>query len=37
MTSGVRVKAGVATTRTLFAAGERYTGPLDLAALERLV
>jgi protein-disulfide isomerase len=31
------VKAGVATTPTLFAAGERRTSPLDLAALERLV
>ena len=31
------VKAGVATTPTLFAAGERHTSPLDLAALERLI
>jgi hypothetical protein len=31
------VKAGVATTATLFAAGERHTSPLDLAALERLI
>jgi hypothetical protein len=31
------VKAGVATTPTLFAAGERRTSPLDLAALERLI
>ena len=31
------VKAGVATTPTLFAAGERQTSPLDLAALERLI
>ena len=30
------VKAGVATTPTLFAAGERHISPLDLAALERL-
>jgi protein-disulfide isomerase len=30
------VRAGVATT-TLFAAGERRTSPLDLAALERLI
>ena len=29
--------AGVATTPTLFAAGERRTSPLDLAALERLI
>jgi protein-disulfide isomerase len=31
------VKAGVATTPTLFAADERHTTPLDLAALERLI
>jgi protein-disulfide isomerase len=31
------VKAGVATTPTLFAAGEGHTIPLDLAALERLI
>jgi len=31
------VKAGLATTPTLFAAGERRTSPLDLAALERLI
>jgi hypothetical protein len=30
-------KAGVATTPTLLAAGERRTSPLDLAALERLI
>jgi protein-disulfide isomerase len=31
------VKAGVAATPTLFAAGDRHTSPLDLAALERLI
>jgi predicted DsbA family dithiol-disulfide isomerase len=31
------VMAGVATTPTLFAAAERHTRPLDLAALERLI
>jgi protein-disulfide isomerase len=31
------VKARVATTPTLFAAGERHTRPLDFAALERLI
>jgi len=31
------VTAGVATMPALFAAGERNTGPLDLAALERLI
>ncbi len=31
------VKAGVATTPTLFAAGERRASLLDLAAVERLV
>ena len=31
------VKAGVARTPTLFAAGERHTSPLDLAVLERLI
>jgi protein-disulfide isomerase len=31
------VKAGVATTPTLFAAGERRTSLLDLAAVERLI
>jgi predicted DsbA family dithiol-disulfide isomerase len=32
-----RVKAGVATTPTLVAAGERQTSPLDLAAPEPLI
>jgi protein-disulfide isomerase len=36
-TSAVWVKAGVATTSTLFATGERHTSPLDVAALERLI
>jgi protein-disulfide isomerase len=31
------VRAGVATTPTLFAAGERYSGPLDHAVLQSLV
>jgi hypothetical protein len=31
------VKAGVAAMPTLFAAGERRTISLDLAALERLI
>jgi protein-disulfide isomerase len=31
------VKAGVATTPTLFAAGERRTSLLDFAAVERLI
>jgi len=30
-------KAGVATTPTPFAAGERHTCPLELAALERQI
>ena len=30
------VRAGVATTPTVFAAGERLAGPLDLATLRRL-
>ncbi|HEY2655747.1 MAG TPA: hypothetical protein VGI55_08155 [Solirubrobacteraceae bacterium] len=34
---GGGVKAGVVTTPSLFAAGERRTSPLDLAALERLI
>jgi hypothetical protein len=37
MTSYVGVKAEVATTPALFAAGKRHTSPLDLAALERLI